>query len=117
MIKPIIEELREYHSEDQNHAINQIAFLDFSECTSDEAFTLGRYIYLAADGGNYSVGCFIKKFDEKSSIPDRIKAHLLSGMAYEIFFDHNDNIRKKPKDRMASKIMNLLEEEKRTPSV
>lgn len=110
VIKPLIEELREYHLEDQNHAINQIAFLDFSECTSDEAFILGRYIYLAADGDNYSAACFIKKFDEKSNIPDRIKAHILNGMAYEIFFDHNDNIRKTTKDGVASKIMSLLEE-------
>ena len=110
VIKPLIEELREYHPEDQNNAINQVTSLDFSQCTADEVFILGRYIYLVADGGNYSAVRFIEKFDEKSNIPDRIKAHLLNGMAYEIFFDHNDNIRKKPKDGVASIIMSLLEE-------
>lgn len=109
VIKPLIEELREYRTEDQNHAIKKVEHLDLAKCTSDEVFILGRYIYSIADGGNYSAICFIEKFDKKEIIPDK-KAHLLNGMAYEIYFDHNDNIRNQPRDGIASRIISLLEE-------
>ena len=110
IIKPIVDELRSYNWNRQREALRRILLLDFNKTTSDELFILGRNIYQAADGGCFDAKSLIQTLKEEDAIPDHLKIHMLNGMAYEIYFNHDDQIRREPKDGYASKVINLLED-------
>lgn len=109
MIAPIVRDFKTHYWPNQRKAISDIRRIDFAKVTADELFVLGRNIYQAANGHCIDARIFIEKFDEKVFIPDQDKIHIVNGLVYEIYFDHEDRVRERPKDEYASKTINLLE--------
>lgn len=108
-VAPIVREFKTCYWPNQRKAISDLGRIDYSKTTADELFILGRNIYQAADGHCFDARIFIEKIEEKVFIPDQEKTHIVNGLVYEIYFDHENRVREKPKDGFASKVINLLE--------
>ena len=108
-VESIVRDFKAHYWPDQRKAIKDIEKIDFEKATADELFVLGRNIYQAANGHCIDARIFIEKFDEKEFIPDQDKVHIVNGLVYEIYFDHEDKVRDRPKSEYASKVINLLE--------
>lgn len=108
-IRNVVEELKTRDWQRQGAAIAQISSLDMHDVNIDELFVLGRNIYQAAEGNSFKCLDFINGLAMNVRIPEEAKIHLLNGMAYEIYFDSNGNVRKIMKARNSYQILSLLE--------
>ena len=108
----IIEKLRSHDFNQQNIACVLLRQLQFDQiaCLND-LFVIGRNITQSAEGVQYySHECskFICNFMHES-IPREAKKHILNGMAYEMYFDHDNTVRKGLKNKHLFFILNYLE--------
>lgn len=108
----VVAKLKSYNYYIQNEAIRLIPALEFTSASANDIFVLGRNIYQAADGGAWDAGQFIKKLSAFGTIPDEAKIHLLSGMAYEIYFNSYGVLREKLKTACYLEILKHLENER-----
>ena len=110
-IKVIVEGLKSHNWNGQSSAIKQLRRIDFNAVSVEDLFILGRNIYQAAVGNSFDCMSFIDDFRLKAYIPDDVKIHILNGMAFEIYFDHEGNGRAKFKtgNGKASGVIKLLE--------
>lgn len=107
-IYEIIEQLKTYDWYKQNPAIQKLSSLPFDAVSANDLFVLGRNIYQAAEGGAWSAQSYIKDFSSNPLDID-IKKHMLSGMAFEMYFDRNGLLRQKFKNNNYIEILRLLE--------
>lgn len=93
-VSDIIRALRSYNWYTQSPAIEMILKLDWSERTPDEAFIIGRNIYQCADGGEKRAVDIMKNLRRGlARFPSETAEHLLNGMFYEAYFDHEGRFR------------------------
>ncbi|MBR0162975.1 MAG: caspase family protein [Oscillospiraceae bacterium] len=109
-IRSIVEGLKSYNWPTQEAAERKISGLDYSDLSSNELFVLGRNIYQSACGNSYACQRFISRFANNSSIPQAAKLHILNGMAYEIYFDSENNLRSDFKSDYYSPVISCLEQ-------
>ncbi len=109
-IREIIEDLKSFNWYTQNSAIEELKRVDLTNLSADVLFVLGRNIYQAACGEAYSAQDFILELNEIMSSFEPAKVHLLNGMAYEIYFNHENKIRDDFKDKFATRLISLLEQ-------
>ncbi|MBR6644831.1 MAG: caspase family protein [Clostridia bacterium] len=106
----IIETLKSHDWYQQNPAITKLSSVPFESVSANDLFILGRNIFQAADGGAWSAQSYIKDFISNSLNID-IKKHILSGIAFEMYFDRNGLLRQTFKDANYIEILRLLENE------
>ena len=93
-VSEIIKALRSYNWYTQSPAIEKIFKLDWAKRTSDEAFVLGRNIYQCANGGEHRAADIMKDLRrELVKFPTEWAEHILNGMFYEAYFDHEGKFR------------------------
>lgn len=93
-VSKIVTALRSYNWYKQSPAIEEIFDLDWSKRTPDEAFVLGRNIYQCADGGEHSAEAIMKDLRRwLAKLPAEWAEHVLNGMFYEAYFDHEGKFR------------------------
>lgn len=113
-IKCIIRKLKSYDCYVQNEAISALKKLNGDEGTADDLFVIGRNVYQSAVGfGQYSsheARNFISKFEASELSAERL-SHILNGMAYEIYFDKENNVRDKFKTGYHEEVLKLLEKD------
>lgn len=109
-VKTIVEGLKTYNWPQQETAIHRITSIDFSKASSNELFVLGRNLYQAACGSSFASQGFISNFGATKRIPDQAKLHILNGMAYEIYFDKHNRLRKQYKTSYSASIISYLEQ-------
>lgn len=110
-IGKVVEKLKSYNFYVQNDAIPLINSINFSSASANDLFVLGRNIYQAADGGAWTVSNFIRNFSNSNIISNDAKIHLLSGMAFEIYFNSYGALRERPKSSLYLEILKLLSDE------
>jgi uncharacterized protein (DUF2164 family) len=111
-VRDIVNDLRSCDFNRQNPACERIKKLVFDDLNSNELFVIGRNICQAANetSPRYSLGCkqYIENF-RSIDIPHPAKEHILNGLAYEIYFDHSNQMREKFKIGNIVKIIEILE--------
>lgn len=107
---PIIELLKSYDYYKQNEAINKLYHLSLISSSPNDLFVLGRNIYQAAEGGAWKVQDYIRDFVSNPT-PIEVKKHILTGMAFEIYFNRNGTLRENFKPNNYILILRLLENE------
>lgn len=108
-IKNIVENLKSWNWPIQEKAINETYLIDFSNASCNDLFVLGRNIYQAADGNCFAAQNFVDFFCENNIIISQAKIHILNGMAYEIYFDSQNDIRQRFKLGYYEKIITYVE--------
>lgn len=108
-VAPIVRDLKSHTWNIQASALDQIIKIDFSTVNFDDLFVLGRNIYQAACGNCFACIRFIENFKSNNSIPFEAKQHILNGMVYEIYYDHDGRLRYKLKYNYASDVLSTLE--------
>ena len=109
-VTDIILALRTYNFYQQSPAIDEIfTKLNWQERTPDEAFVLGRNIYQCAEGKEKRAEGILKHLRrELAKIPDDWSIHILNGMFYEAYFDHEGKFRRDDlKDTHLAKLFSL----------
>lgn len=106
----IIEALKTHDWYKQNPAIGQLASISFDRVSANDLFILGRNIYQAAVGGAWDAQSYIKSFSS-NTIDIDVKKHILSGMAFEMYFNRNGLLRQTFKSHNYIEILRLLESE------
>ena len=81
----------------QEEALKKITDINMLSVSANELFVLGRNIYRAANGNSYACHRFIEAFENNTNIPDEAKIHILNGMAFEIYYDSEGNLRQNMK--------------------
>lgn len=107
-IKIIVKDLKSHNWNIQNPAISAISSIDWNNVSANDVFVLGRNIYQSADGGAWRAQQFIREFSSIVYIPLEAKRHLLSGMAFEIYYNCNGYLRQRFKSSLYLDILNLL---------
>lgn len=93
-VSEIVTLLRTSNWYKQSPAVEDIFRLDWSKRTPDEAFVLGRNIYQCAVGGeNRAVAVMKDLRRELARLPAEWAEHVLNGMFYEVYFDHEGKFR------------------------
>jgi hypothetical protein len=93
-VSEIVTALRSNNWYKQNPAVEKIFKIDWSKRTPDEAFVLGRNIYQCADGGENTAKAIMKDLRrELARLPTEWAEHVLNGMFYEVYFDHEGKFR------------------------
>ncbi len=93
-VSEIIAALRTYDWYKQSPAIEKIFKLDWRKRTPDEAFILGRNIYQCANGGEHRAEAIMNDLRrELAKFPDDWAEHILNGMFYEVYFNHEGKFR------------------------
>lgn len=108
-IGKIIEKLKTYDWPSQKEGIEQIRTIDWNNTNVNDLFVLGRNIYQAAAGNEFTAMGFISGFASLIYIPLEAKEHLLNGMAFEIYFNKDGKFRQRFKNGMYEPIISLLE--------
>lgn len=108
-VKEIVEDLKSYTWPVQEKAIQKLGSVDYEETGGNELFVLGRNIYQAADGKCFAAQRFIDDFEKNRRIPDQAKKHLLNGMAFEIYYNSDNQLRRNFKQGYYQSIIYLLE--------
>jgi len=108
-VSKILKALRSYSWYTQSPAIDKIFELDWSKQTPDEAFVLGRNIYQCADGGENSAKAIMNDLRRGlAKLPSEWAEHVLNGMFYEVYFDHEGKFRgSKLKNKFLSELFAL----------
>ena len=109
VVSGIITRLKSYDWYVQSPAIIAIFRLDWSTITPDEAFVLGRNIYQCACGSENRAVDIVKDLRrELAKLPAESAEHILNGMFYEVYFDHEGKFRgAKLKDAFLSELFAL----------
>jgi TIR domain len=93
-VSELLTALRSYNWYTQSPAIKKIFLLDWSKRTPDEAFVLGRNIYQCAVGGEREAEAIMKDLRRHfARLPAEWAEHVLNGMFYEAYFDHEGKFR------------------------
>jgi hypothetical protein len=93
-VSAIITSLKSCNWYKQSPAIEKILRLDWSKRNPDEAFVLGRNIYQCAEGGEHIALTIMKELRrELAKFSDEWPTHILNGMFYEAYFNHNGEFR------------------------
>lgn len=93
-VSEIVTALRSSDWYTQSPAIQKIFSIDWNKRTPDEAFVLGRNIYQCADGGeNRAKAIMIDLRRELAKFPADWAEHILNGMFYEAYFNHEGKFR------------------------
>jgi hypothetical protein len=118
-ISEIITALKSYNWYTQSPAIEKIFKLDWSKRTPDEAFVIGRNVYQCADGGEHRAVAIMKDLRrELAKFPGEWAEHILNGMFYEAYFDHEGKFRAaKLKSKFLSELFALETVEKYGKSI
>jgi hypothetical protein len=105
-LNPKITALRSRNWYKQNPAVEKIFLLDWSKRSPDEAFVLGRNIYQCADGDENRAKAIMKDLRrELARLPVEWAEHVLNGMFYEAYFDHEGKFREsKIKNKFLSEL-------------
>lgn len=111
LIGKIVDLLKTYTWQTQRAGMRKMSSIDFESAQPEELFVLGRNIYQAACGNCFDCQRFIDNFTSYAYIPDKGKEHLLNGMAFEIYYDHEGRKRKHFKTGYAVEVIKLLESE------
>lgn len=106
----IVEMLKTHDWYQQNPAISKLYSVPLESVSANDLFILGRNILQAADGGAWSAQSYIKSFISNPLNVD-IRKHILSGMAYEMYYDRNGLLRQTFKAQNYIEILRLLESE------
>ncbi len=106
----IVDRLKTHDWYRQNPAISKISAVSFETVSANDLFVLGRNICQAAEGGAWIAQSYIKAFANNRLDVD-IKKHILSGIAFEMYFDRNGLLRQQFKDDNYIAILRLLENE------
>lgn len=115
-VKTIVEDLKKYIWAFQNEAIQKVNKLDFLSLDADDLFVLGRNIYQSACGNSYNSQRFINSFFDNIAIPIEAKLHILNGMVFEIYYDHQGKLRNKFKNLFFEEVIKVVESEPFYPS-
>ncbi|MBQ0159462.1 MAG: caspase family protein [Bacteroidales bacterium] len=107
--KKIIDDLKSYNWYIQKDAITRLQNSDLTSFSADELFVMGRNICQAAEGDCIACQSFISNFKYCNLVLIKEKCHLLNGIAYEIFFDKNNALRKSFKASHYSRVISALE--------
>jgi hypothetical protein len=93
-VSEIVKSLRSYNWYKQSPAIEKLFTLDWSKRTPDEAFVIGRNIYQCAEGGENRAVDIMKDLRRGlAKFPTETAEHVLNGMFYEAYFDHEGKFR------------------------
>ncbi len=93
-VSEIITALRSHDWYVQSPAIEKIFNLDWRKRTPDEGFVLGRNIYQCADGGERRAETIMQDLRrELAKFSDDWVEHILNGMFYEVYFNHEGKFR------------------------
>jgi hypothetical protein len=105
-VSEMITALRSRNWYKQNPAVEKIFLLDWSKRSPDEAFVLGRNIYQCADGDENRAKAIMKDLRrELARLPVEWAEHVLNGMFYEAYFDHEGKFREsKIKNKFLSEL-------------
>jgi hypothetical protein len=105
----IIRALKSYNWYKQNPAVASLSAAIVNLLPRDSMFIIGRNIYQAACG-NSSVACgFINDFMSRTEAFDEIKRKsVLDGILFEIVFDSEGQLRKKPKVGFFNEVFKLM---------
>ena len=108
-IKRIVEALKSHDFYIQNDAIDDFYSLTVDDAFSnDELFILGRNILQAAEGNSIRAASFIKNF-ARINVLETAKIHILNGIAFEMYFDSHNTIRKRYKSKFTDTVIDHLE--------
>ena len=106
----IVEQLKTHDWYIQNASIARLSSISFEFVSANDLFILGRNIYQAAAGGAWSAQRYVKDFS-RNTLDIDVKKHILSGMAFEMYFDRNGMLRQTFKNHNYIEILRLLENE------
>ncbi len=109
-IKEVVNGLKSMNWYTQADTIRTLTSLNYENVLASDIFVIGRNIYQAACGNCYDAQTFINSFESKS-IDEKTKLHLLNGIAYEIYFNSNNNLRVHPKTGYYIAVIQLLEKD------
>lgn len=110
IVADIIEKLKTFNWAKQSIALRMLSSVDFlsllnpvengnpgdnkaDTLSPSDLFVIGRNIYQAADGNSFDSFDFIRTLSNWN-VDIKIKSHILNGMAYEIYFDKNNKVRR-----------------------
>jgi hypothetical protein len=115
----IINDMRLRHWPTQAPAVRSALSLDFSTLDKNQIFVLGRNIYQCAEGGEHTAeAVMISLRDKLTKIPSDAAMHLLNGMFFEAYFDHEGNFRgPNLKRRYLRRLFELQKVKKFAPSL
>ena len=100
--------LREHDWKIQQEGFKIINSLDFTEQMSiDDLFVLGRNICQAYEGNCFAAQIFLEKFNGYHAPIDK-KIHILNGIAYEMYFDHDNKTRVHYNSSALDSVLKLL---------
>lgn len=108
-VKELVDMMKTYDYYKQRPAIPLIRKIDFKTASYNDLFVLGRNIYQCAEGGTWDYQSFIQNFSTHIYLPSKAKAHILNGIAYEIYFDHEGKLRNQFKTGYYYEVIKLLE--------
>ena len=107
-VAPIVRNLKSHNWNTQAIALNMMKSIDYATVNYDDLFVLGRNIYQAACGNCFACIHFIEDFQSYTHIPVEAKEHILNGMVYEIYYDHDGKMRYKLKYNYATEVLSTL---------
>lgn len=108
-VKELVDMMKTHDYYKQQPAIPLIRKINFKNASYNDLFVLGRNIYQCAEGNTWDYQRFIRNFQTIIYIPPAAKAHILNGMAYEIYFDHEGKLRESFKTGYYIDVIKLLE--------
>ena len=91
-VAEIVEELKSKNWYRQGPALKLIYRIDFDTVLADDLFVLGRNIYQAACGNCNECTSFITKLKTEKGIPVEAKEHILNGMVFELYYNHEGKL-------------------------
>jgi hypothetical protein len=93
--------------------------LDFSILDKNQIFVLGRNIYQCAEGNEHTaVAVMVSLRDKLAKLPSDAAMHLVNGMFFEAYFDHEGKFRgNKLKRRYFGRLLELQQVRKFEPSI
>jgi hypothetical protein len=115
----IINNMRSQHWPTQAPAVQSALGLDFSILDKNQIFVLGRNIYQCAEGNEHTaVAVMVSLRDKLAKLPSDAAMHLVNGMFFEAYFDHEGKFRgNKLKRRYFGRLLELQQVRKFEPSI
>ena len=113
VMSPIIKKMKSYNWYDQNEGVESFLKIHPKELNKNQLFVMGRNLLQSAIGGSYDAKDLIIDGDILKRYCYQGDNHLLNGILFEIYFNHEGKFRYKNfKTRYLNEIMQFaLEEE------
>jgi len=93
-VTEIVNKLKVHDWGVQAPAVRAVFGLDFSSLNKDQIFILGRNIYQCADGNEHTAIAVMNNLRDKlAELPPDAALHLLNGMWFEAYFNHEGEFR------------------------